>query len=82
MAKQQDMFCTRCGTVCVPKTITPGTFALELILWLFLILPGLAYTLYRLSARHTACPICGEPHMIPTTTPRARAMIAAYSRAK
>ena len=80
MAKQKEMFCTRCGSVCAPKVVTPGTFALELILWLFLLLPGLAYSLYRVSARHTACPICGEPRMIPLTTPRARAMTAALSR--
>jgi hypothetical protein len=80
MAKNEDMLCTRCGSVARPKVIVPGTFALEIILWVLFILPGLAYTLHRLASKYTACPLCGEPHMIPLSTPRARAMTAALSR--
>lgn len=80
MARYAEMLCVRCGSVAKPKEVTRGTFALELILWCLLILPGLAYTLYRISSKYTGCPICGEPHMIPLDTPKARAMLSYYKK--
>lgn len=71
MAPKPEMYCPHCGHVGKPRIETPGTFALELLLWVCFLLPGLAYTLWRLSNRRAICPRCGTPHMIPRDTPRA-----------
>lgn len=66
------MYCPRCGTTAKPKTVTRGSFLVEVFLWLLLIVPGILYSLWRLSTRHTACPSCGAPNMIPLDSPLAR----------
>lgn len=49
--------CTACGYVGEPTTATKGSFGVELVLWLCLIIPGLIYSIWRLSSRHDACRI-------------------------
>ncbi len=68
-----DMFCPNCGTIGTPKKVTKGSILIEIVLWLFMILPGLLYSLWRLSTRHSACPSCGAPNMIPANSPKALA---------
>jgi len=60
-----EAHCPRCGFDGYPKIVTPGSFAIEVVLWLFFLLPGLIYSIWRLSARHKACPKCGEKSPIP-----------------
>ena len=45
---QFQMVCTRCGTIGRPKRYTPGTFGMELLLFLFFIIPGLIYGIWRI----------------------------------
>ena len=40
------LICSTCGTVGKPKTVTRGSFFLEIILWLCLLLPGVLYTVW------------------------------------
>ena len=72
MAKK---ICSQCGTVGKAKLKTPGSFLLELILWLFFIIPGVIYSLWRLGARETVCRSCGG-HLIPVKSPRGKALLA------
>lgn len=67
MAKQ--FVCTACGYIGTRKTVTKGSIFIELLLWLMLILPGLIYSIWRLTSRYTACPKCLNPTMIPTDSP-------------
>lgn len=64
------MVCTICGFVGKPKNKTQGSFLLEIFLWLCAILPGLLYSIWRLTSKKKICPVCGNPTMIPTNTPR------------
>lgn len=41
-----------------------GSFAIEVVLWLCGILPGLLYTLWRKSSEGYGCPCCGNEHVI------------------
>jgi len=66
---QPSMVCTRCKTVARPKTRTGGSFALEILLWLMFLLPGLIYTLIRSSSTARVCPACGSAELVPTTSP-------------
>ena len=67
----EDLLCLHCGYIGHPKNIVPGNVVLELILWLLLIVPGLIYSVWRLSAKYKACPKCHEKNMIPLDSPRA-----------
>ena len=70
------MVCTRCGTRCEPGTKTKGSMLVEIILWLCFIIPGLIYSLWRLSSKHAACPACGSDQLVPIDSPNGRKLIA------
>jgi hypothetical protein len=74
--KKETLFCTRCFTLCWPKTATKGSFLIELILWLMMIFPGLLYTVWRLTTRQKVCPSCGCSELIPKSSPRVNALLA------
>lgn len=59
-----NMVCTTCGCVGEPATPKRGSSGLELVLWLCLIVPGLVYSIWRLSSRYEACPSCGQTTLI------------------
>lgn len=63
------LVCTNCGYFGKPKTVTKGSMLIEIALWLCFLFPGLIYSLWRVSSKHTACPKCGNAHMIPSDTP-------------
>ena len=63
------MVCTRCGTVGWPKRHTPGTFAVELLLFLFFIIPGVIYGIWRLAARRDVCAACLSDAIVPVNSP-------------
>ena len=64
--------CPRCGFDGYTRTVTPGSFGMELFLWLLFLLPGLIYGIWRLAARYQACPKCGEKNWIPIEMYRAQ----------
>jgi hypothetical protein len=57
----REFYCPNCGTVGRPKTATRGSFLMEVSLWLLLIVPGLIYSLWRLTTKTKVCPKCGAP---------------------
>lgn len=61
--------CSNCGYHGEPKRVTKGNFFIELILWLCLLIPGIIYSIWRLSSRYDACPKCGAPNMVPEGSP-------------
>lgn len=61
--------CTRCGTECRPEKITKGSFIIEIGLWLFFILPGLVYSIWRLATRYHGCPSCKSRDIIDRDSP-------------
>lgn len=69
------MVCQNCGTRGEPKIITPGSTLIELVLWLCFIVPGLIYSLWRISARKKGCPSCGQTNMIDVNTPIGKQII-------
>ena len=70
--------CGNCGHVGPARRLTPGSFAVELLLWLCLLVPGLVYSLWRLSARRDVCAKCGAGQLLPLDTPKG-AQIAAQA---
>jgi hypothetical protein len=77
MAKQ--LICSACGTVGKPKTETRGSIFIEIILWLCFLVPGLIYTIWRLTTRRPVCRACGGAQLLPLDTPGGKAAAAKFS---
>ena len=56
--------CPNCQYEGKGKVITKGSLLLEIILWLFFLVPGLIYSVWRLSTRYLGCPRCEFKHVI------------------
>jgi hypothetical protein len=68
--------CASCGTVGQAKIVTKGSLLIEIFLWLCLIVPGVLYSLWRLTSRHKACRACGAQNLIPVDSPLGRQLQA------
>jgi len=67
------VYCVTCGTTGRKKSRTRGSILIEIALWLFFIVPGVIYSLWRLTTRRNVCGACGSEQIIPSSSPRARA---------
>jgi len=56
--------CPNCKYQGEGKTNTPGSIVIEIILWLCLLIPGLIYSIWRLTARKVICPKCSYEYVI------------------
>lgn len=63
--------CMTCGSEAIPKTHVKGSFLVELVLWLCLIVPGMIYSVWRISSKHNVCPSCGGATLVPLNSPAA-----------
>lgn len=69
--------CTTCGHTGEPRSETPGSLLIEVILWLCFLIPGVIYTVWRHNRRHEVCSKCGSATLIPPDSPIARGFYAA-----
>lgn len=67
--QMSKLVCTSCGYVGGPRTVTKGSIWIEVILWLCFLVPGLIYSIWRLTTRHNGCPSCGQVSLIPIDSP-------------
>jgi len=75
MAK--EWVCTSCGYKGKQKQQVKGSCLIELVLWLTFIVPGIIYTLWRLtSGKVQVCPKCGAQGMIPADSPMAQKILS------
>ena len=71
-----EMVCGNCGSLGKPKKRTRGSFFIEVILWICFIVPGVVYSIWRLTTKESVCPKCGAPNMLPKDSPRAKQLLA------
>lgn len=64
-------FCASCGHLGRTRHQTRGSLAIEVILWLMFVVPGLIYTIWRHSTRTLVCHACGSINVIPPGSPMA-----------
>ena len=64
-----QLICPNCGTVGTPKTVTKGSILIELVLWICFIVPGIIYSIWRLTTRAQACRSCGAGNMVALNSP-------------
>jgi hypothetical protein len=74
-AYPDQSICTQCQHIGYPVTTTRGHLAIEIGLWLLFLLPGIIYSIWRLTSRYRACPCCGADAMIPVTSPRGAQLV-------
>jgi ribosomal protein L32 len=67
MSKVQ--ICKKCGHRGDPKIVTKGSIFIEFVLWLALLIPGVIYSIWRLTAKYAVCPQCGAPNMLQINSP-------------
>lgn len=67
----REMFCKSCGYSGKTESHTPGNLLIEIILWLCFIVPGLIYSIWRISSRTAKCPQCGSKDLVPPDSPMA-----------
>jgi RNA polymerase subunit RPABC4/transcription elongation factor Spt4 len=75
ISAEGQMICTACGTRGVATRHTKGSIFIEIALWLCFLLPGLIYSIWRLTSKQDVCPACGSPAMIPVNTPAGRKLV-------
>ena len=68
----QSGICSNCGYVGQAKKITKGSILIEIVLWLCFLIPGLIYSIWRLTSKHLACPKCGAQNLVPLDSPRGK----------
>lgn len=67
----KKMHCLTCGTEDTVALVKRGNVAIEIILWIFFIIPGLIYSLWRMDSRHNACRTCASTVLAPVKSPAA-----------
>jgi len=56
--------CPNCGYEGEGKKYTRGSLLIEIVLWLLGIIPGLIYSLWRLSNQYIGCPKCEYRYVV------------------
>jgi len=67
-----QLICLDCGKIGFPKTVTKGSILIELVLWICFIVPGIIYSIWRLTTRGKACRSCGAGNLVPFDSPRGK----------
>lgn len=71
-ASNERLYCPHCGTVGAPEFHMSGSIIVEVLLWLFFLLPGIIYSIWCRSTKRWVCPKCGMTGMIPLDSPLAQ----------
>ena len=78
MAKER--MCPNCGNYVVPEKKVRGSFFFEIILWIFFIIPGLIYSIWRLTTKFIACPICENVNLVPIDSPKGKQLMVDFMK--
>ncbi len=64
--------CKTCGSVGQTGSAASGSCLIELVLWMCAIVPGVIYSLWRISSRKSKCKVCGSKELVPLDSPEGR----------
>lgn len=67
--------CTVCHHHGPSKQQTRGSTGVELVLWLLLIIPGVIYSVWRLSTKRWVCESCGSEAIVPPESPAGKKLL-------
>jgi hypothetical protein len=69
------LVCTQCGCTGT-ESHTKGSFLIELILWLFFCIPGVIYSIWRLTTRGQVCSACKSDRLVPASSPAGQNLLS------
>ena len=72
MAALPEMYCTSCGNIGPPTSSLRGSSFMTFLLIWFMIIPAIAYSIWRHSGPRDRCALCGKATVIPLTSPIAQ----------
>jgi len=72
---KEESICTVCGYIGFSKKVTKGSFLMEVALWILFLLPGIIYSIWRLTSRYDACPKCKNASLIPVNSPKGQELL-------
>ena len=72
--------CTNCGYQGNPVSKTQGSVLVEIALWVLLCIPGVIYSIWRLTSKQIVCPRCGNARLVPLGTPEGQRIAAMQSQ--
>lgn len=72
---KKQLVCSECGSVGKTKRDVKGNLAIEIVLWLCFLLPGLIYSIWRQTTYHESCAVCGSAKLIPADSPMGQKLI-------
>ncbi len=67
--QMSDIVCTSCGYVGKPALISKGSIWIEIVLWICFLIPGVIYSIWRMTSKQAGCPSCGQTTVIPIGSP-------------
>jgi hypothetical protein len=73
--KKEDYVCSSCGFVGSPEIKHKGSILIEIILWLFFLIPGIIYSIWRAGSKFLRCPMCNGTTIIPVNTPMGQKLL-------
>lgn len=74
---REKRMCATCESVGYAKTRERGSTGVELLLWLFFLLPGIIYSVWRRSTKYSVCRTCGSTTLMPLHTAGAQRRMGA-----
>jgi len=77
-AEHYVYICSTCGSRNNGKSFTRGSIFIEIILWICFLVPGVIYSIWRLTTRNRVCCTCGAAALIPLDSPVGRELAAKY----
>lgn len=69
------MVCAQCGST-GSESHTKGSFLIEVVLWLFMCIPGLIYSIWRLTSRGQVCRACKSDRLVPANSPTGQSLLS------
>lgn len=67
------LFCKSCGHSGSSRIRTQGSIAIEIVLWICFIVPGVIYSIWRMTTKRPVCESCGSNDLVPPDSPIALA---------
>lgn len=68
--------CTTCYTVGRTSTQVKGSFLIEIILWCFFLVPGIIYSIWRITSKQKVCGECGAATLVPVDSAAGKKILA------
>lgn len=75
MKTKTQYICSACGYVGDGVCKNKGNGCIEIILWFFILIPGIIYSIWSRSRKPKLCAKCGQATLIPTDSPMGKKLL-------